>query len=779
MTKHYLKIAWRNLLKHKSFSIINILGLAIGIAACITIFWYVHNESTYDQYNAHADRIARVTSTIHAPESDLLLASCPRALADELKRGFPEVATAVRLESAVLSIKLNNEIIKEEKFYKADRDIFTVFSFDFLEGNAATALQNPLSVVLTESLAKKYFGNQSPLGKVLNASGQELLVTGVVKDRPANTDLPIDALLSQDFSKTASWGDFDLFTYVLFKHKPDLRNFEKKLSGISAKYVDPLLNTNGSLGYSSRLELEPLAAVHFSQGKLMDTPKGSRQSNYIFAVLAVFILVIALLNYINLSTAKSTERAKEVGIRKVSGARQFQLIRQFLFESFLLVTIAFVLAIGLVQVTMPFLNELLQTKLNINNPQGFLFMSIIFAFTLLLAGLYPAFVLSGFKPIKVLKGNWRHNAKGIWLRKTVTVTQFAIAAALIMGTTVIYQQMKFISQKDLGFNKDQLLDIYVPRDSMYMSAVSAFQNELNHRPEVKGLTVGYGMTDATMGSTYTMHEGKKRDMLCTYYVIDPQFLPVFQIHLLEGRNLSDSLATDKTEAFIVNEAFVKTMGWTSAIGKEIEGFYHKGRVVGVVKNFYYKSLHNMLEPLVMVWNIFPANTITVKIKPENLDIVKTLFKQYFPSLAFDYVFLDEVVNKQYVQDNTMMSLFNYFTILAIFVSCLGLYGLVALIVVQRAKEVSIRKVLGATLQQLLSLLTKDFVKLLMWAMLIALPVAGFLMHRWLDGYAYRIELTWWMFLVPVVLLLLITLIVISKEIIQTALTNPVKSLRAE
>ncbi|MFT3702530.1 MAG: ABC transporter permease [Agriterribacter sp.] len=779
MNQHYLKIAWRNLLKHKVFSFINILGLAIGIAACMIIFWYVHHENTFDQYNVHADRIARVTTYIKAPESNIDLATSPGALADELKRSFPEVAATVRLESSTQAVKLNSEVLKEEGFFKADATVFSVFSFDFLEGNPANALQKPQSVVLTQSIAKKYFGAQSALGKSLNCNEQLLQVTGVVKDRPANSDLKIDALLSEDFSKTATWGDFDLYTYVLFKQNSDLKNFEKKLPGISAKYIDPLLNNDGSTGYSARLDLEPLTEVHFSKGKLVDTPKGSRQSNYIFALLAVFILVIALLNYINLSTAKSTERAKEVGIRKVSGAKQWQLIRQFLFESFLLVTIAWLFAIVLVLITLPFLNELLQTKLSINNLQGFLFMAAIFIVTLVLAGLYPAFVLSGFKPIKVLKGSWRHQTKGVWLRKTITIAQFAIAAALIMGTTVMYVQMNFIAKADLGFNKEQLLNIYLPRDSVYKTTVNAFENELRQRPEVKGLTIGYGMTDGTMGSTYITSDGKKRDMFCMYYAIDPQFLPVFQVKLLEGRNLSDSFSTDRTEAFIVNEAFVKAAGWSSAIGKEMEGFMHKGRVVGVVKNFYYKSLHNVVEPLVMVWNTFPANTFTVKLKPQDLDVVRSVHKKYFSSMPFDYVFLDEVVNKQYVQDNITMSLFNRFTLLAIFVSSLGLYGLVALIAVQRTKEISVRKVLGATMNQLLSLMTKDFVKLILWAILIALPVAGFLMHRWLYTYAYHIELSWWMFLIPVILLLIITLLVISKEIIKTALINPVKSLRSE
>jgi putative ABC transport system permease protein len=781
MIKNYLKIAWRNLLKNKSFSFINIFGLSIGIAACMIIFLYVHNELTFDQYNKKVDRIARVSTIVHAPESDINLATSPNLLADVLKRDYPEVASTVRLEAAPQVIKLNDDLSKEAAFYKADQSIFSIFDFDFLEGTATGALQKPQSVVLTATMAKKYFGNTSALGKTMICGDQNLMVTAVVKNRPANSDIHIDALLATDFSKTANWGDFDPYTFVLFHNKPNLKNFERKLLTVSKKYVDPLLNTDGAKGYSAQFELEPLAAVHFSKGKFSDTPKGNRQFSYIFSLLAVFILIIALLNYINLSTAKSMERAREVGIRKVSGAGPFQLIRQFLFESFLLVAIAWILAVGWVVLSLPFFNSLLQTKLAINGTQSILFMGIIFVVTFLLAGLYPAFVLSSFSPVTVLKGSWRHNIKGVLLRKAVTVTQFGIAAALIMGTAVIYRQMKYIEQTDLGFNKNQLLNIYLPRDSAYQHTVKIFQNELKQRPEIQDMTVGSGMTESgmTIASTVIYAEGKKRELMFNYFSIDDRFLPVFQIHLLEGRNLSDSLTTDRHEGFLVNEALVKAMGWNQGLGKELEGFGHKGKIVGVVKNFYYKSLHNLVEPLVLAWNNNPINTTTIRIKPKDLPIAKAIYKKDFPAIPFDYAFFDEMVNKQYQQDKINMSLFNDFTLLAIFVSCLGLYGLVALIAVQRTKEISIRKVLGASLVQLLSLMTKDFIKLILLALAIALPIAGMVMNKWLASYAYHIQLSWWMFLIPVLLILIIAIAVISKEIIKTALANPVKSLRME
>lgn len=784
MIQNYLKIAWRNLLKHKSFSFINIVGLAIGISACLIIFLYVHEELRYDLYNTKADRIARITTRIHTPESDLVMATSPILLASTLKKDYPEIESAVRIKNTNASVKFHGDVFSEESFYKTDQTIFSIFTFDFLEGSVADALQNPHSIVLSQSISNKYFGKLPSLGKTIKCNGEDFKVTGVIKDRPANSDIKIDALLSADFSKITTWmDDFDSYSFLLFYRKPDLKQFQHKLLAFSRKYIQPELDAEGGPGgagrYKVEFELESLGDVHFSTDKLADTPKGNKQFNYVFSLLAVFILIIALLNYINLSTAKSTERAKEVGIRKVSGASQFQLMRQFLFESFFLLIIACMLAIGLILAGLPFFNKLLGTAISFDWANGLPFIGIIFMVVLLLAGLYPAFVLSAFQPVKVLKGNWRNSFRGIALRKIVTVTQFAIAAALITGTTVIYNQMKYVEQKDLGFNKNQLLNIFLPVDSVYMSSVKAFQNDLRNRPEIKGITVGGGMTSATMSSTITNDKGKRREFMCVFYPIDPQFLSVFQIPLIEGRNISDSFSTDKNEAFLVNESFLRMMGWKTGVGQSIEGFFHKGNVVGVVKDFYFKSLHDAVEPVAMVYNTFPINTTTIKIKPVDLAIVKKLFKKNLPETPIDYSYFDEIVGKQYLKDRITMSLFNAFTLLAILVSCLGLYGLVALIAVQRTKEIGIRKVMGATLRQLLSLMTKDFVKLICWSLIIALPIAGFFMSKWLSSYAYHVPLSWWMFTIPVLLILVIAALVISREIIKTALTNPIKSLRTE
>jgi putative ABC transport system permease protein len=782
MIKNYFRIAWRNLLKHKAFSLVNIFGLAIGIAACLIIFIYIRHELTFDQYNKNANRIARITATVHAPESDIAMAPTPALLAPTVQKMFPEVEAVVRLERSTEIIHSDNDYFKEEDFYWTDQSVFTVFSFDVLSGTLKNALSKPNTIVITSRIAKKYFGNNSPVGRLMVCNNESRLVTAVIADRPANSDLRIDALLSHDYSTVTEWMDgFSTYTFVLFREKTNAKAFEKKLVSLSKSHVQPELDKVGATNYKAEFLVEPLSDVHFSQGKHDDTPKGNRQYNYVFTILAIFILLIASLNYISLSTAKAVERAKEVGIRKVSGALPFQLIRQFLFESFFIITIAWLLSFLLVYLTVPFVNRLLQTELTIQWGYVLRFTGIVFLVTLFLTGLYPAFVLSSFKPAAVLKGNWRNSGKGLLLRKTITVTQFAIAAALIMGATVIYNQMRFLEKKDLGYTRDQLMNIHLPRDSAHSGAVTAFISALRQQSSIKEVTIGGGMVIAglTIGTTFAEDKDKKREVMCNLFPIDPHFLSVFKVQLLEGRNLSGRIETDKKEALLVNEAFVKMMGWQTGVGKEIEAWGHKGKVVGVVKNFYYKSLHNVVEPLVMTYNDVSTNIATVSMSPQNLPILKDVYKQYFPSTPIDYAFFDEIISRQYEKDRITMSLFNNFTVLAIFISCLGLYGLVSLITIHRTKEIGVRKVLGASLSNLLMLLSADFVKLVCIALVVALPVAGMLMHKWLQNYPYHEPLTWWMFIIPAVIVLLVAISVISWQVMKTALSNPVKSLRLE
>lgn len=784
MILHYRKTCCRYLVRHFSFSLINILGLSVGLASCLLIYLYVDFELNYDGYNVHANRIARVTSILHSPESEMHLAFSSMPLADALVRDCPEIEAAVRVEQGSVNVRKGLEVFKEKNFYSSEQSIFTVFSFSFLEGGAAGALAEPNSIILTKSLAKKYFGNAHALGQVLVCNGRNLRVTGVIADRPANSDIDIKALVAKDFTKNTNWvvDDLTVYTFVLFRGKPDMRRLNHQLDLLAAKYVQPELDQAGANGYHFSFETEILADLHFSNGKLGDTPKGNRQFNTIFSALASFILVIALLNYVNLSTAKATERAKEVAVRKTIGARPFQLIRQFLGESFFLLALAWLIAIGLVLIGIPFFNRVLSTHLSPGGWNGVVFLTLLFPVTAILAGMYPAFVLSRFNPLKALKGRPALNAKGVGLRKILTVVQFVIALAMLAGTVVIYSQMRFIEHKDLGVDRSQLACVTMPNDSVSQVGAKAFCEALRHEAGIRGVTVGSGLPlgGASLSSTTAYSEGKKKEFMCNYFFIDPQFLPLLHISLVEGRNLSDSFPTDKKEGFLVNEAFVKNMGWKSAIGQPLEGGGCKGKVVGVMKNFFYKSLHNVIEPAVMIYNTNnPLIAALVKAPPQQMPRIKEIWKTYFPSLPFDYFFMDESFNEQYKQDRITLLLFNAFAGLAIFISCLGLYGLVSLITVQRTKEIGIRKVLGASLPQIVSLFTTDLVKLVAWAAAIALPLAGMAMARWLSSYAYHTTINAWMFVTPIGIILFLALAVTALRIIRTALANPVESLRVE
>lgn len=781
MIQNYLKIAWRNLLRHKSFSLINISGLSTGIAACIIIFLYVQYELTYDRHHSKADRIARVTTTLHAPGTDdMLFGTSPYPLADALRRDFPEVVSAARLEQNPTVIKHNGELINEPDFFLSDQHTFSLFDHSFIEGAAAGALQQPGSVVLTASIAKKYFGSAPALGKTLICDGEPTKVTGVIANPPGNSDIRFSALLYHDYAKKTSWmEDFPVYTFILFNQRPDLKGFERKMKRVADSYCKAELDEEDAAGYTVNFFLEALPDVHFSKGKLVDTPKGNKQFNYIFSLLATFILVIALLNYINLSTARATERAKEVGVRKVNGARPLQLMRQFLLESFILIGIAWLIAFGIVLAALPYFNSLLQVQLHLSWQSSALFMLTIFVVTILLAGLYPAFILSRFRPVEILKGKWKYSSRGLLLRRTLTTAQFVITAALITGAIVIYSQMQFIDNKDTGFVKEQIASIGISNDSLDQRSVPSFINTLKGIPAVKGISAGSGLRMEGLSLATTFAGNGRKEFMCNYYHIDKDLLPLLQIHVKEGRNISDSLSTDKKEAFIVNEAFVSRMGWTSALGQPMDGFGHKGKVVGVVKNFYYKSLHNMVEPLVMVYNSNPVIAVLIKIQPKDLPKVAATWKEHYPDEPFSYTFLDDAYKAQYDKDRLTMKLFTWFTVLAIVISCLGLYGLVSLMAVQRTKEIGIRKVLGASLQQLVTLLTSDFLKLIALASLIALPIAGIAMHQWLSSYAYHVGLSWWMFLLPVVLIILIALAVIGQQVVKAALANPVHALRNE
>jgi len=770
----------RSLFRRKGFAGINILGLSTGIATCILIFGYVHHQLSYDAYNRRAGDIARVTTRLHAPESDLVFATSPYPLAAALQRDIPEIEQATRIEPTEVTVRQGSEKHKSQNFCYSEPSVFTVFTFTFLEGVPTTALGAPNSIVLSRSMEKRYFGGGPALGKTLVCNDKPWRVTGVIADRPPNSDIPIDALLSKDYTTTPSWmDDFSVFTFVLFRRKPDLRRFAARLPAI-ARYSHRELDSSGATGYSLTFEAESLSDIHFSKGKMQDTPKGNRAFNTIFSWLAALILLLALLNYINLSTARAAQRAREVGVRKAIGAGSLQLIRQFLGESFLLVTIAWGLAIALVAVSTPLFNRLLSTHLALTDTPALLFLAGLFPVTGLLAGAWPAFVLSRFNPVKALKGE-NPGRGGLGLRKTLTLIQFIIALGMLAGTAIIYTQMQYIQQKDPGMDRAGIVNINLPTDSLLRKTDTAFCNALRQESGIHAVSAGSGMPiEGVMLATTIAYSGnKKRELMCNYFAIDPQFLPLLHMPLVAGRNLTDSLTTDRSEAFIVNEAFVKEMGWSRPLGQSMEGFMHKGKVVGVVKNFFYKSIHNVIEPVALVYNTVPLSAVLLHASPGQVPRLERIWKQYFPSLSFSYYYMKESFDAQYASDRLTMSLFDLFTGLALLISIMGLYGLVSLITLQRTKEIGIRKLLGASLIHLYTLLSKDMLGLIAGAAVIALPLAALAGNSWLATYAYHTPLSVGIFGWSIAVLLVLTGTVTGYRIARAASANPVESLRSE
>lgn len=784
MLRNYFKIALRTLWRNKLYTSLNVGGLAIGLAACLLMALYVNHEFSYDGFHAKADRIVRVTTTMKTPESPLALASSPVPLAPTLQRDYPEVEAAVRLTPFEGVVRQGETLFKEPDVYHADKEVFTVFSYPLLVGNPATALANPNSVVLSERFARNYFGKTDVLGQTVAFEKQLYQVTGVMAGVPSNTDLPVYALLSKEFPGVRSWveDDFPCYTYVLFREQPNLPVFNKKLEQLANKYANPELAKMGAEGYTISFPTELLKNVHYSEGKMADTPKGNKQYGYLFAFLAVFVLVIALLNYINLLTAKATERAREVGVRKANGALRGQLMRQFLFESWLLSGLSVGLAVVLVLSAVPFFNELLNIQLQISVVETLGLVGFSWAVITLAGGLYPAFVLSGYRPVEVLKGRLGTYGKGAWLRKSVIVFQFVLAVGMIAGVLVIRRQMNFMQNHDLGFTKERVLSLYLPDDSTARAGATAFANTLKNRSQIEGVTLGSGLQTEgllPMASTTIRSNGRKRELMSNYLFVDDQFLPLLNISLKAGRNLSSESKADRNGGFIVNEAFVKMAGWKEGVGQTIDGFGHKGKVVGVVKNFHYRSLHNLVEPLVMIYNTFPVSSLMVSVKPEHLPVVQSLWQQHYPAYPFDYKFLDESVEAQYTKDRLMTTIFNGFAALTILVSCLGLFGFVTFTAGQRTKEIGIRKILGASVVNVVLLLSKDFLRLVLIAIIIAAPVAWYALDRWLQDFAYRVGLEGWIFALAGGLAVLIALLTVSFQSVKAALMNPVNSLKNE
>jgi putative ABC transport system permease protein len=799
MYKNYIKIAWRNIRSNKLFSFINIFGLAIGIACCSIIYLYLNFEMSYDKYHQNSDRIYRVTTILKDPKKADHFAPSSPTMAVRIKTNFPEVSKYFRMNESKSMIAYGEKKIYDTRIKYADSTFFDFFTFKPVEGQTKNALTNPYTIVLTQSTAKKYFGTQKAVGKLLQLGDTvNLTVTAVIQDIPLNTHFITDAFISRstlnELKKNDStwvrdheenWFYCDSYSYILLNKNVDYKKLEPKINAMMDREMAEIRK---QVGMSFNIKLQPLTDIHLKSNldaEIKDNKNSDIVYIYIFIGAALLILLIACCNFINLSTARSLNRSKEIGLRKVIGATRTQLIAQFLGESLVFSTIATVISILLVLLALPVFNNFLGTEIKMDFSLVIVYIVLIIIIGLL-AGLYPALLMSSFKPIQSLKGKVSHGFSDIIFRKSLVVFQFTIAIVLIISTTLILQQLSFIQNRNIGIKKDQIVSIELKSGDVEKAAV--ILEELKRNPNVINGTVNSfsfkGVSNITM-----LPEGFAENEMTSsaVFTVDENFIDTYEIEMVEGRKFSKEFPTDEKEAFIVNEAAVKEFNWKTpkgAIGKKIGwGGLKDGKVIGVMKDFNYASLHENIKPLVI--HIFPqwASNISLKLKSDNMMSTMTEIESTWKKTAvhspFKYNFNEENFNSLYQSEINMRSVLSAFTFLSVLVACLGLFGLASFSIKQRFKEIGIRKVLGSSTSAIVQLISKDFLKLVIISFLIAAPIAWYGMNKWLQDYAYKININWWVFALAGGMAMIIAFSTVAFQAIKAASSNPVKSLRTE
>ena len=812
MIKNYFKIAFRNLSRNKAFSFINIFGLAAGLATCILIMLYIFSESGYDLHNKNASRIYRVAAEASqlgsVKEKPWAASSAPMAWG--LKADMPEVEQATRLlkfpflDKMLLKYEHGNESKQfyETNGYYVDSTFFQLFTYNFKYGNSLTALNEPNSIVLSETVADKLFAKEDPVGKSVNIGmpygNFNYTIKGVFKDAELKSHIPAHFFLSMRngdvgtwVEQQTNWATNNIFhTYIKMKAGVDAKSFEKKLQA----FVDRRAGTDlKALGVTRKLFIQSVTDIYLHSDLDNEiAPNGNITYLYILGSIALFVLIIGCINFMNLSTARSGKRAKEVGVRKVMGAEKKSLIWQFLGESVIMSLISLVLAVILVWLLLPLFNTLTQKNLQLTDePELWLWLAGLTVSTGFLSGLYPAFYLSSFKPVSVLKGKLLNNFSAIAIRKGLVVFQFTISICLILGAIVIVRQLHYLDNQHLGFNKDQQI-ILPMQDQNAIKNYSALKNELLKNPAVKNITSGStypGISNVEDMLFYA--EGKTiHDVVDVHLAnVDYDYFETLGFKLIAGRGFSKEFTAD-SNSIVLNEVALKELGYDikSAIGKKInydfQGTHNEMRIIGVIKNFNFESLYNSIKPF--GFNTYFGNkysyviaNVSTKKYAEFLKYAENAWRKINPNIPFVYSFLDKDFQKNYEKDQKASGIVGYFTMIAILVACLGLFGLSAFSAEQRTREIGIRKVLGASVTNVVSLLSKDFIGLVLIAVVIASPLAWYAMNKWLEGFAYKITISWWMFLVAGMIAVMIALITVSFQAIKAAIANPVKSLRTE
>ncbi|MEH6680568.1 MAG: ABC transporter permease [Sediminicola sp.] len=801
MIKNYLKIAWRNLLKNKGYSAINIGGLAVGMACFLMVSMFIRNELSYDRYHENADRIFRVVhqNSPDDPADSWIWGNAP--VGEALASDYSEILQKVQFSgrSDVL-LKYGDRSFQESNCFFVDAAVFNVFSWPLLEGNPATALEAPYSVVLTESTARKYFGNSNPMGKTIEggqtggrAAPGTYTVTGVMKDLPSTSHFNFDVLMSMASFRQSwkepfeSWGYVDFYTYLLVADGFDQNAFQSKIPEFLKRHRDV-----GEKNYYN-IALEPLKDVYLkSVASRQPGITGSLSNIYIFAIIGIFILLIGCINFTNLATTRSLERAKEVGIRKVIGAGKNGLLYQFMGESLLMVSIAALFGIGIVLLSLPWMEQVtgkIFISADIFNWTTLVVYTATVLVTGLAAGTYPAFVLSNFKPVSVLKGSFGNSTKGAVLKKSLVVFQFSLSIALIASTAIVYFQMGYLLNKNLGFNRERMLVIDFNYDNQVLASLESVKNTLLENPDVLSVAASRSVPGGyfpNAGTDIEDPEGRMLNQVPSLYEVDVDFIPHYGMEMAAGRSYSRDFPADTISSLVINEAAAKMYGYSDPekiIGKRFFQWGKQGEVIGVVKDFNYLSLHQRIEPLAIRLEPNSSRYITLKVKSSNLPatingIGKT-WSALVPHRPFLFSFLDESFNRQYDADFKFQKLFTVFSFLAILIACLGLLGLATYTAMQRTKEIGIRKVLGADVSTIIALLSKDFLKLVLIAIVISVPFSWYAMHRWLESYAYQVEVKWWVFAASGIVALLIAILTIGFHAVKAANVNPIKSLRTE
>ena len=787
MLKNLIKTAIRHIVKHLGYSILNILGLTLGITSALFLIIYVADEVSYDRYHEKADRIYRVSSTIKEPDDQFTWIVAQIPFGPQVVHDYPEVQSSVRFINMPRAVyKFEDKEFNEENFFYVDSTLFDIFTYKVIKGEIKSALLAPKKIILTEKIANKYFGKTDPIGKTLTTGTDTYEVTGVIQDVPTNSHFRFDAVAARNNlpKQLGNWGNFGVYTYLLFPDKFDTKAFEKKMEGMYDAYMKTIFEP---LKISIKYKLEPLTRIHlYSKNAAEPEPTGSITYVYIFAIVAIFLVLIASMNYMNLATARSTRRAREVGLRKVVGSRRGPLVLQFLSESMVFTLISLLISIVLIIVLLPKFNLLAGKAFNIHviySPVVLLSLLAIILIVGILGGSYPAFFLSRFSPVTVLKGEVTQGSAGSLFRKILVVIQFTVSVIMIICTLVVFRQLNYLKTSDQGFDQKNVVGLQL--NGLMVRKYPVLKQSLLENQNIKYVTstntaVGEGSGKVIFNVETDQGMSQKG---VNFAVVDHDFIETLGIKMVKGREFQQDMPSDTLTGVVVNEAFAKRMNWSEPVGKKVElKPFIDGRVIGVMKDYHQTGMYNSIESLMLLYRPL-NNVIYIKLSgsdtKQTLSFIEKKWKEIFPDQPFVYTYLSERFNRQFEADDKRGLVFTMFTVLAILIACLGLFGLASYMVEQRTKEIGIRKVFGANENTILGLISKDFLILVAIGIVIAVPVAYYFMNRWLENYVYRTKIGVPLLLTAALLTILITFLTISYKSYQASIMNPARALKAE